>query len=93
VFESAILSTWLNAKNGTPLKTPRVTPDEVTKDRLVADFPELVKIVDEGNLRYYAAARWGSAQDNDWCSPALVKRLRLAVKNATPAAKEEPAKS
>lgn len=60
----------------------RNDPSLITHALIVKTFPKLVKLVDAGNLKYYAAARWGSAHNNDWISDALIARVRRSVKNA-----------
>lgn len=65
-LEQAIIAT---------LRKEGVAADDVTKDRL----RRWDAVCDEGRLQYYTVARYGSAHDSDWISPAVVKRVRKGL--------------
>jgi hypothetical protein len=66
----------------TTLKSEGIEPDAVTKDLL----KRWDTVCDEGRLQFYTAARYGSAHDSDWISPALVARIQRAVAKERPGA-------
>jgi hypothetical protein len=59
----------------TTLREEGVNADDVTKDLL----KRWDSMCDEGRLQFYTAARYGSAHDSDWISPAVVKRVKKAL--------------
>jgi hypothetical protein len=59
----------------TTLREEGVNANDVTKDLLKRSD----SMCDEGRLQFYTAARYGSAHDSDWISPAVVKRVKKAL--------------
>jgi hypothetical protein len=57
------------------LRKEGVAADDVSKDTL----KRWDNVRDEGRLQFYTPARYGSAHDSDWISPAVVTRVKKGV--------------